>query len=311
MLLSLWWGDMQTIILDDHGRSWDARSPTLRSFLHCPLPDFDFLTYVIGNLGFVAVTQIAPNAARIRFRPETASETSIAAALYHVADMALERIIVSQPDKFVDRLFSSFAQTVAYITEQVAASHRQPPSAFMSRERPIDVLANTDGALSSLLAQWHRLEHVYDSATLAAALREMLRARYLLVEPVDGRLTIVDIGSGFESYGKTWRENARGLPIEEQPDYDYGRWARGMYCSVQETRRPRLDEVDATIRRPHRNDHLRVRYRRLILPFTWDGRGRTCLLGVSVVDRSIDLGVPHSAGADAPPDRRAVEECPA
>ena len=30
-------------------------------------PDFDFLTYVIENLGFVAVTKIAPNAARIRF----------------------------------------------------------------------------------------------------------------------------------------------------------------------------------------------------------------------------------------------------
>ena len=73
---------MQTIILDDHGRAWDARSPALRSFLHCSLPDFDFLTYLVENLGFVAVTKIAPNAARIRFRRETASETSIAAALY-------------------------------------------------------------------------------------------------------------------------------------------------------------------------------------------------------------------------------------
>ena len=51
---------MQTIILDDHGRTWDARSPALRSFLHCSLPDFDFLTYLVENLGFVAVTKIAP-----------------------------------------------------------------------------------------------------------------------------------------------------------------------------------------------------------------------------------------------------------
>ena len=70
---------MQTIIMDDHGRAWDARSPALRSFLHCSLPDFDFLTYLIENLGFVAVTKIAPNAARIRFRSETVSQTSIAA----------------------------------------------------------------------------------------------------------------------------------------------------------------------------------------------------------------------------------------
>ena len=109
-----------------HGRAWDARSPALRSLLHCSLPDFDFLTYLIENLGFVAVTKIAPDAARIRFRPETASETSIAAALYCVADMGIERTIISHPDQFAERLFPSLAQTIAYIAEKVAASHQQP-----------------------------------------------------------------------------------------------------------------------------------------------------------------------------------------
>jgi hypothetical protein len=280
---------MQTIILDDQGRAWDARSRTLRSFLHCPIPDFDFPTYLIENLGFVAVTKIASNSARIRFHPETVSQTSIAAALYRVADMGLERIIITHPGKFVDRLFPNLAQAVAYMAEQVTASHRHPASAYLSKELPIDMLRNTDGALSSLLAQWAYSKQVYDSATLANTLMETLHARFMVVEPVDGRLTIVDVGSGFESIGKTWQENARGLPIEEQPDYDYGRWVRGMFCSVQETLKPRLDEVDATIRRPHRNDHLRVRYRRLILPFTNGGRAETYLLSASVVDQTIDL----------------------
>jgi hypothetical protein len=281
---------MQTIILDDHGRGWDAQSPTLRSFLHCPLPDFDFLAYLIENLGFVAVTKVAASAARIRFRPETVSQASIAAALYCVADMELERIIISHPDSFVDRLFPNFAEAVAYITEQLAARDRQPSSAFKSREQAIELLANTTGPLSSLLQKWMHSKQVYNSATLATTLVETLNARFMVVEPVNGRLTIVDVGSGFESFGKSWQENARGLPIEEQQDYDYGRWAQGMYRSVLETRRPRLDEVDATIRRPHRNDRVRVRYRRLILPFTCERRGATCLLGASVVDRSIDLG---------------------
>ena len=118
---------------------------------------------------------------------------------------------------------------------------------------------------------------------------ETLRARFVVVEPMDGRLTIMDIGSGFEALGKTWQEHARGLPVEQQPDYDYGCWVQGMFRSVQETRRPRLDEVDATVRRPHRNDHIRVRYRRLILPFTCKRRAGACLLSASVVDRTIDL----------------------
>jgi hypothetical protein len=312
VLLGSWSGRMQTIILDDHGRGWDARSPTLRTFLHCPLPDFDFLTYLIENLGFVAVTKIAPNAARIRFRPETASPTSIAAALYRVADMGLERIVISHPDHDVDTLFANLAQAVTYIAEQVAAAGQQSCcSAFLSRERPIAMLGSTHDALSSLLTQWIHSRQVYDSAVLANTLLETLHARFMLVEPVGDRLTIVDVGSGFMSFGKTWQENARGLPVEEQPDYDYGRWVKGMFCSVQQTRQPRLDEVDATIRRPHRNDRVRVRYRRLILPFTCDGREGTRLLAASVIDQTIDLQERHSAGGDATLDSRAVEECPA
>lgn len=293
---------MQTIIMDDHGRAWDARSPALRSFLHCSLPDFDFLTYIVENLGFVAVTKVAPNAARIRFQPETVSRTSIAAALYCLADMGIERTVISHPDQFAEKLVPSLAQTIAYIAEQIAARHRQPSSAFTSRELPLEILANADEALSSLFAQWMDSKHVYDSATLADVLPESLRARFMLVEPVDGRLTITDVGSGFEIYGETWRKNARGLPMEEQPDYDYGHWVQGIYRRVQETRLPRLDEVDATIRRPDKNDSIHCHYRRLILPFTCKGNGETCLLGASV----FDLREQQSSL-----DRRAVEECPA
>ena len=293
---------MQTIILDDHGRAWDARSPALRSLLHCSLPDFDFLTYLVENLGFVAVTKIAPNAARIRFRPEIASQTSIAAALYCIADMGIERAVISHPDQFVEKLFPSLAQTIAYIAEQVAANHQPLSSAFTSTELPVEILANTDDALSSLFAQWIDTKQVYDSATLAAVLPESLRARFMLVEPVDGRLTITDVGPGFEIFGETWRKNARGLPMEEQPDYNYGQWVQGIYRRVQETLVPRLDEVNATIRRPDRNDSIHTHYQRLILPFTCKGNGGTCLLGASAVD----FWKQQSAL-----DRRAIEECPA
>jgi hypothetical protein len=293
---------MQTIVLDDHGRTWDARSPALRSFLHCSLPDFDFLTYLVENLGFVAVTKIAPNAARIRFRPETVSQTSIAAALYCLADMGIERTVISHPNQFVEKLVPSLAQTIAYIAEQIAASHQQPSSAFTSTERPLEVLANTDDALALLFAQWIDLKQDYDSATLADVLPETLRARFMLVKPVDGRLTITDVGAGFEIYGETWRKHARGLPMEEQPDYAYGQWVQGIYRRVLETGLPRLDEVNATIRRPDMNDSIHCHYRRLILPFTCKGNGGTCLLGASV----FDLREQQPAL-----DRRAVEECPA
>lgn len=275
---------MQTIILDDQGRAWDARSPALRSLLHCSLPDFDFLSYLIGNLGFVAVTKIAPDAARIRFRPETASQASVAAALYFLADMGIERTVVSHPDQVVEKMFPTLAQTIAYIAEQVVANHRPLPSELTSIERSLDKLAYSSEELSSLFAQWIDSQQAYDSTTLASVLPESLRARFILVEPVNDCLTITDVGTGFEIFGKTWQEHARGLPIQETPDYDYGLWVQGIYRQVAKTWQPRRDEVDATIRRPHRNDRIHLRYRRLIVPFTCKKHGGACFLGASVID---------------------------
>lgn len=293
---------MQTIVLDDHGRAWDARSPALRSVLHCSLPDFDFLSYLIGNLGFVAVTRIAPDAARIQFRPETASQTSVAAALYFLADMGIERTVIAHPDQFVEKMFPSLAQTIAYIAERVVTNHRPLSSVLTSTERSLDLLANSREALSSLFEQWIDSQRAYDSTTLASVLPESLRARFILVEPVNDRLTITDVGTGFEIFGETWQEHARGLPIEETPDYDYGRWVQSIYRHVAETWQPRLDEVDATIRRPHRNDRIHLRYRRLIVPFTCKKHGGACFLGASVID---------SRGRQSASDRVAIGECPA
>ena len=179
--------------------------------------------------------------------------------------MGIERTIISHPDQFAERLFPSLAQTIAYIAEKVARaiSNLAPRSRAESGRSTY---------LRTLTAHFHPFspnglnsKQIYDSATLADVLPSRFVTRFMLVEPVNGRLTITDVGSGFEIFGETWQENARGLPMEEQPDYDYGRWVQGIYRRVMETRLPRLDEVDATIRRPHRNDRVHLRYRRLDL----------------------------------------------
>ena len=275
---------MQTIILDDHGRAWDARSPALRSFLHCSLPDFDFLTYLVENLGFVAVTKIAPNAARIRFRPETASQTSIAAALYCLADMGIERTVISHPDQFAEKLIPSLAQTIAYIAEQIGC---EPSATFFAHSRAQSCRSKCLRTRTKHFHHFSRIGLIPSRFTIQRSwptcCPNSLRGRFMLVEPVDGRLTITDVGPGFEIFGETWRKNARGLPMEEQPDYNYGQWVQGIYRRVQETLVPRLDEVNATIRRPDTNDSIHCHYQRLILPFTCKGNGGTCLLGASVV----------------------------
>jgi hypothetical protein len=281
---------MQTIILDDHGHAWDARSSSLRRLLRCPFPDFDFLSYLIDNLGFVTITSPRPGAARIRLRFETAAPAGIAAAIYLLADMGLERIVVSHSDAgLIDRLFSSISQAVAYIDQHVAEPHWQAAANVQSRQLPIETLAGARGPLPDLLSLWANSDRVTDLSSLKHALCATAEGRFVALEQLSGRLTIVDIGSGYDSYSKTWQENALGMPVEEQPDYEYGRWVQSMYGAVLETQRPRLDDIDATIRRPHLNDKVRVCYQRLILPFRHGRHGATRLVGVSAVKQPVRL----------------------
>jgi len=96
----------------------------------------------------------------------------------------------------------------------------------------------------------------------------------MLVEPVDGRLTITNVGPGFaEIFGETLAERMReALPTEEQPDYNYGQWVQGIYpprpgdpsAAPGRGERQRSDGQD-------RNDSIHCRYQRLILPFTCKG----------------------------------------
>lgn len=276
---------MTTILLDDHGRAWDAHSPVLRRFLQCPVSDFDFSSYVVDNLGFVAVTMIDSRSARIRLRPRTACGISIASALYFIADRAVERIIVVKTgDEVVERMFPRVGQAMTYIGDEVARARLHLSPVFRSRELPITALAKEAEPLGVLFMRWLECDQGRDNTELKGLLDLHSLQRFVIIEPVDGRLIFADIGSGFESFGRTWQQHAPGLPLEEQPDYHYGQWVRGVYDHVLRTGKPLFDDVDAVIRRPHRNDRLRVHYRRLILPCGSTGSRPARLVGASLVE---------------------------
>jgi hypothetical protein len=201
--------------------------------------------------------------------------------------MGLDRIVVSHSDgSFIDRLFSSVSQAVAYIDQRVTKPQWQAATSLQSRQLSIETLGSCGSPLGTLLSLWACSDRAADLTKLKETLFPTAGVRFMALELVDDRLTIIDLGSGFDSYSKTWQENAVGLPVEEQPDYEYGRWVQSIYRAVLETRQPRLDDIDATIRRPHLNDKVRICYRRLILPFREGKHGTTRLIGASLVKQS-------------------------
>lgn len=282
---------MTTMVFDDTGRGWDENSPELRRELHCIRPDFDLTTYLIDNLGFIALSWKQTGACTIRLRPTLASSIGLAAALFALADLAPKRVVISHPCETCGlELFADLGRAVARIEELIAAAQQATGPAFLKREVSVDALLTAGGPLATLLRHWGNADQTYEPEKLRALLYGALRGRFMVVEATADRhhLIIMDIGPGFVVYDESWLRIARGLPIEHQPDYDYGRWVRRIFEQALERKKPCVDDVDAVIARPSLNDTIRAQYRRLVLPFGRGPSGSPCLLSASIVN-AVDL----------------------
>src|SRR3546814_15271814 len=69
-----------------------------------------------------------------------------------------------------------------------------------------------------------------------------------------------------------------GRPLEDQPDREYGAWIVPQYRSVVDTGQPRLDVVDATVKKPTGGTR-KISYERLLLPWRSEERrvGKECV----------------------------------
>jgi hypothetical protein len=83
--------------------------------------------------------------------------------------------------------------------------------------------------------------------------------------------------------------HAVGTQLEDVPDVSYGQWVAEAHRDVHVSAKPWFGEVDAIIERSRQGAH-RVRYRRLILPFSRLG-GERLLVSASCIGRDIDLRV--------------------
>jgi hypothetical protein len=85
---------------------------------------------------------------------------------------------------------------------------------------------------------------------------------------------------------------AVGTQLEDVPDVQYGQWVAEAHRDVHFSSNPWCGDVDAIIDRPRQGAH-RVRYRRLILPFSRPG-GERLLVTASSISDAIDLRVEGS-----------------
>jgi hypothetical protein len=280
------------LLFDDLGNTWDGGSPRLRDAFGSPATADEFSTYVVKNMGFIAVHGYG-RSCEIRYRPRLVTPATFSALKEWTGGRAFDRIVTAHFDSdWIYGLHAGKEPALAKIDATLAASRLPRPGDYLIRPLAKDDLPRTTplhNALHSLIENWPMLSQSVHSQGLWNIIHQSLQGRYHLIDANNGvrDLTFREIGSGFVSYADGWVTNAIGKAIEDQDDAPYGAWVAENYRQALKSGQPAVCDVD-TITTTAKLGRTRLRYKRVLLPARSIGGG-TWLLNSSILDPAIDL----------------------
>ncbi|MBX9588488.1 MAG: hypothetical protein K2X43_04230 [Hyphomonadaceae bacterium] len=278
---------MRSVVFDDQGELWDARSRRLALDLHASIAGEELVDYAIRNLGFVAAKEMGASL-RISLRPSVVSPIAFSALLYWLHDRSADRVLISFCDReWTHEMMRSREEAVRRLMSRVDFGQGTRDGDFLQQELSLESLPPSS-PLRDVLEMWRASGGKFDRERLAPLLERALQGRFVLAEAAPNRpsLLIKDIGSGLRRPAHHWLSRSIGLRVEDQPDYAYGKWVAGTYRDVLNKGEPDLGDVDAVIRFPQ-EARQSFRYKRLLVPFTAD----EIILCASLVDPDINLRV--------------------
>jgi hypothetical protein len=282
------------LIFDDLGNLWDGGSPHLRNAFGSTASDEEFSTYVVKNMGFIAIHRYG-RSCEIRLRPDIVTPPAFAAFKAWVGERTFERIVTACfSNDWAYGLHIAQDKAVAKLEATVAAARSARPSDYLTRALTKDELPKTTPlhmALHSLIENWPMLSQSVHRDGLSNIIKNSLQGRYHVMRAASGgrELTFGEIGTGFVSYSDDWRQQVIGRSIAQHEDQSYGSWVAKCCHEAMSAGRPTICDVDAIMSTP-RLGRARLRYKRLFLPSRGMGGG-TWMLTSSILDPTIDLRV--------------------
>ena len=241
---------------------------------------------LVEKHGFTCITVGA--GALVHVNVASISPLATAALLFLIADLGIDRMAVAYfRDVWSYRVFSQAAHGINHIAKELDNAKFSPGKHLRKRRLPL-----------SEARRWTRLNQLLHSVAnstpifnprLQATVKDLTSGHYLFAtsHPDRNRLLVHDLGKGYSVFPPDWSDFAKGRPIHEQPDYDYGIWLRAGYFDVLAESIPVLDEVDAVVYRPDQG-RRRYTYARVTIPLH-DDVGNSVVLSASVLDVGIDL----------------------
>lgn len=263
----------------------------MRSAFDSPFSGGEFSTYAVTNLGFIAIN-LYGSSSQIRLRPSMVGEATYAALRRWLGNSRSERVVLSWFDEnWSIELLRAGTQLLQRMDEIVASSQRIKPHDFISQKLSVPQI-NSNALLNQIVTNWQSYKTPGGQRELMQMLEKALGNRYVVVKPdqTDNKIVFDEFGGGLYADFDVWRACAVGAPIEEQPDRQFGRWVAEAYTDALRSGEPRIDDVDAIVRWPHKG-RTRLRYKRIILPVPGQNSTDARLIGGSIIDNRVDLRV--------------------
>ena len=278
---------MRTLLFDDSGEIWDANSRSLAEALQASLSSDELAKYVVRNLGFISAAE-SVGSVRLRLRPAIVSPTALSALFYWLHDQTIERVLISFLDgEWTHELVRTCEEAVRALLARVKFSAADREGDFLHLSKPLHDLPDTS-PLHAVLAAWSESGGKFNRERLFPILDKALNGRFVLFENVGNspHVHVKDVGAGLGKSAAFWLSRTKGLRVEDQPDYAYGKWVAEAYRQVLSKREPSLEDVDAVITWPQQ-PRISYRYRRLLVPF--EERNSTLILSATVIDPNVNL----------------------
>ncbi len=118
---------MSLIVIDEHGKIWDASSVQLRRAFGSVQANVQFSDYVVVKLGYIAVNHYQ-NSCQIRVKPALVSSCTLKSLAAHLEDHQIERYALSFMDKKWQFELYSSSQALIHKLIELMIDLRAPPT---------------------------------------------------------------------------------------------------------------------------------------------------------------------------------------
>lgn len=271
-------------MFDDGGDVWLARREAFAHKLGSHMPVEQLHDYAIANLGFIS-WEDGQTWSHIRLRKSKVSPVALTSLLYALSDRPVGRVVLSVLSvDWEHEIFGDSGKLRARLNEMSVDIFEEDSNRFLSK-----ALKREDLGSREPQAVLHRLweSRKFTAQTMAEACTDVFNGRFTIARVLPtSEMLIEHIGNGYRIYNDNYVDRARGTRHQDEPDSVYGQWVTQTHKDVIRTGKPLLEDVDAKIG-ASREARRRVRYRRIVLPFT--GPSGDSFLVTASTDGNVDL----------------------